>query len=314
MFSATAATFALPGGQRDPLVQVDELRQREQRMAGIALDLGLARHVTEHEEVRRGAVDQPERDAGVRGMGDGSLSLDEQQRAAALVTFDDEPLGGAGDEVGDDRVDGDPPARDRDSRLAGRDEARLDPARPRRPLELERDGHLPDRAVRADREHDLRRDRQVRARGDVEVVRRAAQVAQLDAVARRQLGQLRIVGQELVQPVLEVQALRDAALQELAPGRREPPALGRDPDHRRRRPEAEGVVHRRDDRHAGLRLPRARRVEERHDLPFPVREHAAGGLPVVRRRPRSPRRGAAAAQARSTPRLSTPNPGRSEGT
>ena len=73
--------------------------------------------------------------------------------------------------------------------------------------------------------------RQVRAGGDVQVVRRAAQVAQLDAVARRQLGQLRVVGQELVQPVLDVQALRDAALQELAPGRREAAALGRDADH-----------------------------------------------------------------------------------
>ena len=215
-------------------------------------------------------------------MGERSLPLDEQQLAAALVALDDEPLGRAGEEVGDDRVDGDPPARDRDPRLAGRDEARLDPARPRSPLQLERDGHLPDRAVRADREHDLRRDRQVRAGGDVQVGRRAAQVAQLDAVARRQLDQLRVVRQELVQAVLDVQALRRCSSQQLAPRRREAAALGRDADDRRRRAEAERVVDRADDRDAALGLPRARRVEERHDRPFAVGEHAAGRLPVVR--------------------------------
>ena len=38
--------------------------------------------------------------------------------------LDDETLRGAGDEVGHDGVDGYPPARDRDARLAGRDEDR----------------------------------------------------------------------------------------------------------------------------------------------------------------------------------------------
>ena len=66
-------------------------------------------------------------------MGDRSLPFDEQQLTAALVALDDEPLGRAGDEVGDDRVHGDPPPRDRDPRLAGRDEPRLDAPRPRRP-------------------------------------------------------------------------------------------------------------------------------------------------------------------------------------
>jgi hypothetical protein len=97
-----------------------------------------------------------------------------------------------------------------------------------------------------------------------------------------QLAELRVVGQELVQPVLDVQALRDAAAQELAPGRREAATLGGDAHDGRRRAEGEGVVHRPDDRDAGLRLPRARRVEQGHDLPFAVGEHAARGLPVVR--------------------------------
>ena len=53
------------------------------------------RPVAEDEHVRRRAVDQPERDARVRGMRDRSLPLDEQQLAPALVPLDDEPLGGA---------------------------------------------------------------------------------------------------------------------------------------------------------------------------------------------------------------------------
>ena len=45
------------------------------------------------------------------------------------------------------------------------------PARARRAVELERDGHLPDRAVRADGEHDRRVDLEVRAGRAVEVRR-----------------------------------------------------------------------------------------------------------------------------------------------
>ena len=85
-----------------------------------------------------------------------------------------------------------------------------------------------------------------------------------------------------MQAVLEVQSLREAALQQLAPRGREAAALGRDADDRGRRTEGECLVHRGDDRDAALRLPRARRVEEGHDLSLPVGEHAAGGLPVMR--------------------------------
>ena len=83
------------------------------------------------------------------------LALDPEQLAAAGDAFEDERLGRAGDEVGDDCVDREPPAGDRDPGLAGRDE------RPRRcrdaaPRGRARgDGHLPDRAVGADGEHDL---------------------------------------------------------------------------------------------------------------------------------------------------------------
>ena len=278
------------GGQRDPLVQLDELRQREQRMAGIALDLGLAGHVAEHEEVRRAAVDQPERDAGVRRMGDRALALDEQQLAAALVTLDDEPLGRAGDEVGDDRVDGDPPARDRDPGLAGRDEARLR-ARAPAPRGRARARRSSSRSRSPSRPSARSCAGTVRFApvGTFEVGGRLAQVAELDAVPRRELGQLRVVGEELVQAVLEVEPLRDAALQQLAPRGREASALGRDADERGRRAEAERVVD-------GRRRSGCRRAS-------PPRASSRGSRRPARRRTRARR----ARSCRSADRPSEPS-------
>ena len=89
-------------------------------------------------------------------MDERALALDEEELAATARALDDEPLGGAGEEVGDDRVDRDAPAGDRDARLAGRDEDRLEPAPARLEVELDRDRLLPDRAVGADREDDRR--------------------------------------------------------------------------------------------------------------------------------------------------------------
>jgi hypothetical protein len=79
-----------------------------------------------------------------------------------------------------------------------------------------------------------------------------------------------------------VQAFRDAGLEQRAPGRREAPALGGDADEGCGRREGERVVDRRDDRNAALRLPSPLRVEQRHDRPPAVREHAAARLAVVR--------------------------------
>ena len=129
-----AATFALRAGSEIRSCRSTSSGSGEQRMARDSpRSRSRPARWQSTKSVRRRAVDQPERDARVRGMGERALALDEQQLAAALVALDDEPLGRAGDEVGDDRVDGDPPARDRDPRLAGRDEARVEPARPRRP-------------------------------------------------------------------------------------------------------------------------------------------------------------------------------------
>ena len=60
------------------------------------------------------------------GMEQRALALDPEQLAAARDALEHELLGGAGDEVGDDGVDGDPPAGDRDPGLAGRDELARD--------------------------------------------------------------------------------------------------------------------------------------------------------------------------------------------
>ena len=51
-----------------------------------------------------------------------ALAFDEEHLAPTLDTLEHQPLGCAGDEVGDHGVDRDPPAGDRDPRLARRDE------------------------------------------------------------------------------------------------------------------------------------------------------------------------------------------------
>jgi hypothetical protein len=95
-------------------------------------------------------------------------------------------------------VDGDPPAGDRHPRLPGRHELARDAAPPRLGVEFERDGHLPDRAIGADREDDLGRVREVLAGRDVQTGGRPPQVAQLDPEPPRELDELRVVGDELV--------------------------------------------------------------------------------------------------------------------
>src|ERR671923_1770576 len=159
-----------------------------------------------------------------------TLPLDPEQLPAPLGALDDEALGRAGQEVGDDGVDGDPPPRDRDPRLAGRNEDGLQAAVSRGEVKL--DGHrfLADRTVRADGEDDLRRHLQVLAGRHVEIRRRLAEVAELDAMLLRERAELRILADELMEAALEVEPGVDARLQQLAPGGRETPALRCDAD------------------------------------------------------------------------------------
>ena len=157
MLSAIATTFAGRAISDERSYSSTSSAERRHREALVVVDDLLADLVAEDEGVRGAAVKQAERDAGVRGMEQRALALDPEQLAAAVAAFDHERLGGAGEEVGDDGVDGDPPPRDRDPGLAGRDELALDATAARLGVELERDGHLPDRAVGADGEDDLRR-------------------------------------------------------------------------------------------------------------------------------------------------------------
>ena len=256
-----------PRQQADLLVQRDELGERRDREALVAVHDRLARHVAEHVGVRRGAVDEAERDSGVGGMQQRPLAFDEEHLAASIDSFEHELLGSAGDEVRDDRVDRDPPPRDRDPGLPRRDELTAHPAAPGFAVELEGDRHLPDRAVGADCEDRRRTVREVAAGRDVQSLRRLAEVAQLDAVLAREPGELDVVRDELVQAVLDVEAGPDRLLEQSAPRRWEATALRGDADERGRRLVRRGVGNRADDGKPLLGLPRSRRVENRRRRP-----------------------------------------------
>src|SRR6185312_3146439 len=103
------------------------------------------------------------------------------------------------------------------SRLTGRDEDRAELAPSRLEVELARDGHLSDRTVGADREGDRRVYRQVLAGRSREPGWRAAQVAQLDASLCSERAQLRVVREEDVKPVLDVEPVLDTCPQKLHP-------------------------------------------------------------------------------------------------
>ena len=113
-------------------MELDQLGERRDRMTRVALDrrsrppCGRGRARAAREPCMSPSV-TPE----YAGCDERALALDAEQLSPALAPFDDEPLGGAGDEVRDDRVDGDAPAGDRDPGLAGRDERRTSSPRRR---------------------------------------------------------------------------------------------------------------------------------------------------------------------------------------
>jgi len=120
-------------------------------------------------------------------MQDRALSFDPEE-IALRPALDHQALRSAREEVGDDRVDRDPPARDRDPRLPGRNEDRLQTSLAGLEVELAGRGHLPDRTVGANGEDDRRVNFEVRSRSRAQIGRWLAQIAQLDAVP---LGELR---------------------------------------------------------------------------------------------------------------------------
>src|SRR5574343_582706 len=90
-----------------------------------ALVMCKARLVAQHEGLRHGTVKQAQRDAAVGGMGNRSLSLDDDP---VVVTrrFEYERFGDTRDEVGRDGIDRDTGAANIDTALAGSDETCVD--------------------------------------------------------------------------------------------------------------------------------------------------------------------------------------------
>ena len=228
-----------------------------------------------------------------------------RQRA---LTFDDHPvrvLGGrahhllrrAGDEVGDDRVDRDPLARDRDPGLAGRDERGLLTHAAQRRDDLERRGHLSDGGVGADGQYDGHALARPPMAADRQVVRRLTQLAHRRVAALRGLGEIRVAEDALVQTVPH----RDAALERAREERpvlvRDPPARGGGADEQHVRPAGDRLINCPDDRHATPDADvirrigaRTRRVDDGDDLIGRVAQHADRRLRRRRGR-RGPRPG-----------------------
>ena len=231
------------------------------------------------------AVQQPERDAGVRRVPERALALDEQQRRARGALLD-EPRGRAGDEVGDHVVDGDAPAGDRDPGLAGGHERRVQPARARGGVELERDGHLADRAVGADGVHDAH----VGAvgAGHAQAGRRGAQVAQPHAGVAAAAASSGSSASTVCRPASTSMPGADRLEQRRAPLGGQRAAERRHADHEHVRAERHGLGdggHDRDRparvRHDVVRRPAGlARVDDRDDLARAVAQDAVRGLGV----------------------------------
>ena len=198
--------------------------------------------------------------------------------------FEHELLRRAGDEVGDDRVDGDPPARDRDPGLPGRHELalRCRAAAPRGRARARRSSSRSRSRSRRSGPSSRRASgsRRSARSGPGGGLRRSRSSTPCSRASSASSGSSET---NSCRPFSTSSPARIAVLQELAPRRREPPALRRDADERRRRlvlPRLFDAAH---DGEAVLRVARrALRVEDRDDVLGPVAHHPARGLAVVR--------------------------------
>ena len=114
--------------------------------------------MAENQGIGTGAVQQPEGHGGVPGMVDASLPF-HQHDVGILARLQHQPLGRAGDEVGDHGIHRDPPALDHDAGLTGGNESGPQARRVELPGELELRRHLSDVAVGAHREDHVGIDR-----------------------------------------------------------------------------------------------------------------------------------------------------------
>ena len=195
------------------------------------------------------------------GWHERALALDEEELSAATAALDNQPLGRAREEVRDHRVDRDPPPRDRDPCLAVGTKTERRPRRRASRSSSRATVFFPIAQSEPTVSAIWRGQPQVLAGGHVQAGRRFAQIAELDAVPGRELGELRVVGDELVQAALDVEAVARCSPSAAAPGGREAAALGRDADERGGRARSGALVDRGHDRDPLLVSPA--RVESR---------------------------------------------------
>ena len=125
VLSAIAPHARRPHPAATRLVVRDQLRQRRDRRRRVVVDVRRARPVAEHEHVRAGSRAAA---PASRRSRPGARARPGPRRTAAAprsAPSCDQPRRGAGDEVRDHVVDGDPPAGDRDPGLPGGDERGL---------------------------------------------------------------------------------------------------------------------------------------------------------------------------------------------
>ena len=311
VLSATAATRAGRTGACDRLVGGHELGERLERQVRVVAQGRGAGLVDQHQHVRGRPVEQPERHAGVGGVEERALALDEEQ-VAALRALVHEPLGGPGHVVGDHVVHGQPPAGDRNPGLPGghvhrraararapRGPARASPPSCRSPCPSPRCAPPAPRpcgwpgpagtvrsggAARRSRRPVPRRSAAARSSGSAaSSVWRPASRSSPASIASSRAG--RHAGSSLppvgATPISSVVAPRSIASATLG--------------HHRHVAQAERLD-------LGGRAAGVGGVHDRHHLAVAVPDHAVGGLAAVARRRGPPRRSRAARSSPAPPR------------
>ena len=240
--------------------------------------------MAEDHDVGGGSVEQAERHARETGVRERPLPFDDHP-VGPLRGIADHELGRARDEVRDYRVNSDAAAGDRDPGLSRRDElnAFARAAQPRH--DLERCGHLPDRGIRPDGEHDPRALAPHAMAADRQVPRRFAQLAHVRAAALRRGRELGIGEDPLVQSVPHIDAAHQRTRERGTIPIGDATAGGGSADEQDRRAARQRVFYARNDGHAlsdadtfRRVLPRPRRVDDGDDFEWRVAEHPDRGL------------------------------------
>ena len=211
------------------LAQGDALRDGGEREIAVVPDFGARRLMHEDHRVRHRAMQQADGHAAVRRMVHAPLPFDDQDFAlAALVT---QPLGGSVDVVAEHVVDGDAAALNHDPGLARRGPVAVPSARPQRLGKLQCCEHFSDAAIRADDRHAPLFQSAQQILRDAQIRRRNAHVLDPHIARFRSGGKFRIVAQNVMQAVDNIQSGANRIEHNRAPRLGQFPAHRRDPDH-----------------------------------------------------------------------------------